>query len=71
MLINHMGIIIKTLIKITSSKSEKPTKKMRNFFPQIKDVKVFMGSQQFFGNLIGKMTVEIVIWRCWQESLKK
>ena len=41
---------------------------MRNFFPQKKDVKVFMGSQQFFCNLIGKMTVEMVIWRCWQES---
>ena len=31
MLINHMGIIIKAYIKIISSKSAKPTKKMRNF----------------------------------------
>ena len=32
MLINHMDIIIKAYIKITSSKSVKPTKKMRNFY---------------------------------------
>ena len=32
MLINHMDIIIKAYIKITSSKSVKPTKKFRNFY---------------------------------------
>ena len=32
MLINHMGNIIKAYIKITSSKSAKPTKKMKNFY---------------------------------------
>ena len=30
-----------------------------------------MGSQKFFDDLVGKMMVEIVIWRCWQESLKE
>ena len=30
-----------------------------------------MGSQKFSGDLAGKMMVEMVIWRCWQESLKE
>ena len=29
----------------------KPTKKMRKFLPQNKDVKVFMGPHKFFGDL--------------------
>ena len=48
-----MGIIIKALIKITSNKSAKPNKKVRNFYLK-KDMKVFMGSQQFSGDLAGK-----------------
>ena len=32
----------------------KPTKKMRKFLPQNKDVKVFMGSQKFSGDLAGE-----------------
>ena len=34
-------------------------------------MKVFMGSQKFPGDLAGKMMVEMVIWRCRQESLKE
>ena len=34
---------------------------MRNFYLKKKDVKVFMSSQEFFGDLAGKMMVEMVI----------
>ena len=44
---------------------------MRIFYLKKKDVKVFMGSQNFFGDLTGKMMAEMVIWRCRQESLKE
>ena len=44
---------------------------MRIFYLKKKDVKVFMGSQIFFGDLAGKMMAEMVIWRCRQESLKE
>ena len=59
MLINHIDIIIKAQIKITSSKSVKPTKKIRNFYLKKKkkkkeDVKVLIGSQEFSGDLVGK-----------------
>ena len=30
-----------------------------------------MGSQKFSGDLAEKMMVKMVIWRCWQESLKE
>ena len=44
---------------------------MRNFYLKEKDVKVFMGSQEFSRDLARKMMVEMVIWRCRQESLKE
>ena len=44
---------------------------MRNFYLKKKDVKVFMGSQEFSGDLARKMMVEMVIWRCQKESLKE
>ena len=44
---------------------------MRNFYLKKKDVKVFMGSQKFSDYLAGKMMVEMVIWRCREESLKE
>ena len=34
---------------------------MRNFYLKKKDVKVFMSSQEFFGDLARKMMVEMVI----------
>ena len=49
-----MNIVIKAKIKITLSKSVKPTKKIRNFYIKKKDVKGFLGSQEFFGNIAGK-----------------
>ena len=44
---------------------------MRIFYLKKKDVKVFMGSQNCFGDLAGKMMAEMVLWRCQQESLKE
>ena len=60
---------------------------MRNFYLKKKDVKVFMGSQEFSGDFAGKMMVEMLIWSgyrgrgwgnmremfvlCWEEMKKK